>query len=96
MDGDEGRHRRAALRQRLEDQRRVEARERRAADIVADVDPANAELGGLAHHLDRKVLLLVPAQRMRRDLFRGEIPRHLANRNLVLVERELHALDSHP
>jgi hypothetical protein len=27
---------------------------------------------------------------MRRDLFRGEIPRHLANRNLVLVESEMH------
>ena len=27
---------------------------------------------------------------MRRDLFRGEFPRHIANRNLVLVESELH------
>ena len=29
---------------------------------------------------------------MRRDFFRGEIPRHIANRNLVLVESELHSL----
>ena len=27
---------------------------------------------------------------MRRDFFRGEFPRHIANRNLVLVESELH------
>ena len=33
VDRDEGRHRRAALRERLEDQRRVEPRQRRAADI---------------------------------------------------------------
>ena len=84
-----------ACRQRLEDQRRVEARQRRAADIVLDVDAAHAELGGFAHHIDREMLLLVPAQRMRRDFFRGKVPRHLANRNLVLVERELHASDSH-
>jgi hypothetical protein len=29
---------------------------------------------------------------MRRDFFRGELPRHVANRNLVLVENELHLL----
>ena len=90
VDGDEGRHRRAALRQRLEDQRRVEPGQRRAADVVADVDAADAERGRLAHHVDRKMLLLVPADRMRRDLFRGEGPRHLANRYLVLVESEMH------
>ena len=27
---------------------------------------------------------------MRRDFFRGKLPRHIANRNLVLVESELH------
>ena len=36
------------------------------------------------------MLLLVPAERMRRDFFRGEFPRHVANRNLVLVESEMH------
>ena len=92
VDRDERRHRRTALRQRLEDQRRVEPRQRRAADIVADIDAADAELGRLAHHIDRKMLLLVPADRMRRDFFRGKIPRHIANRNLVLVESELHSV----
>ena len=67
-------------------------RQRRAADVVADIDAADAELGGLAHHIDGKMLLLVPADRMRRDFFRGKIPRHVANRNLILVESELHAL----
>jgi hypothetical protein len=27
---------------------------------------------------------------MRRDSFGGEFPRHIANRNLVLVESEMH------
>ena len=63
---------------------------RRAADVVLDVDAAHAERGRLAHHVDRKMLLLVPAQRMRRDLLGGEFPRHVANRDLVLVESEMH------
>jgi hypothetical protein len=29
---------------------------------------------------------------MRRDFFRGKIPRHIANRNLVLIESELHPM----
>ena len=56
-----------------------------AADIVADIDAAHAERRRLAHHLDREMLLLVPAHRVRRDLLRGELPRHVANRDLVLV-----------
>jgi hypothetical protein len=90
VDRDEGRHRRAALRQGLEDQRGVEPRQRRAADVVLDIDAAHAELGGFTHHIDREMLFLVPAQRMGRDFFRGEFPRHIANRNLVLVESEMH------
>ena len=81
-------------RQRLEDQRRVEAGHGGAADVVLDVDAAHAERGGLAHHVDREMLFLVPAERMRRDLLRGEFARHVANRHLVLVESELHFLAS--
>ena len=77
-------------RQRLEDQRGVEAGHGGAADVVLDIDAADAEACGLAHHVDREMLFLVPAERMRRDLFRGEFPRHIANRNLVLVESEMH------
>jgi hypothetical protein len=36
------------------------------------------------------VLFLVPADRVRRDLFSGKIPRHIANGNLVLVKSEVH------
>jgi len=78
-----------SLRQRLEDQRRVKPRQRRPADIVADVHTADAERGRLAHHIDGKMLLLIPPDCMWRDFFRGKIPRHVANRNLVLVESEL-------
>src|ERR1700722_14462756 len=92
VDRDERRHRRTALCQRLENQRRVEPCQRRAADIFADIHAADAELRRLAHHIDGKMLLLVPPDRMWRDFFRGEIPRHLANRNLILVESELHGI----
>ena len=77
-------------RQRLEDQRGVEAGHGRAADVVLDVDAAHAERGRFPHHVDREMLLLVPAQRMRRDLLGGEFARHVANRHLVLVESEMH------
>jgi hypothetical protein len=33
---------------------------------------------------------------MRRDLFRRKIPRHVANRKLVLVESEMHAFSTNP
>ena len=92
VDRDEGRHGRAARRQRLEDQRRVEPRQAGAADILADVDAAHAERRGLAHHVDRKMLVLVPAQRVRRDLLRRKRQRHVANRDLILVESELHVV----
>ena len=90
MDRDERRHGRTARRQRLEDQRGVETGHGGAADVVPDVDAAHAEAGGLAHHVDGKMLFLVPAQRVRRDLLGGEVARHVANRDLILVESELH------
>ncbi len=62
----------------------------RTADVVLDVDAADAEAGRLAHHVNREMLFLVPAERMRRDLLRGEFARHVANRHLILVESELH------
>ena len=56
------------VRQRLEDQRRVEPRQPRAADVLPDIDAAEAEAGRLAQHVDREMLLLVPAHGMRREL----------------------------
>ena len=67
VDRDVGRDRRAAHGERLEDQRRVEPRQPRAADILADVDAAHAERRRLAHLRDREVLLLVPLDRVRRE-----------------------------
>ena len=80
VDRDEGRDGGAARRQRLEDQRRVEPRQARAADVLAHIDAAHAERGGLAHLVDREVLRLVPVQGMRRDLGR-EVARHVADRD---------------
>jgi len=48
------------------------------------VEPAQ----GLAHHIDRKMFFLVPFDRVRCDFFRRKFPRHVANRNLILVESE--------
>ena len=76
------------VRQRLEDQRGVEARHARNRRRRPDIDAADAEARGLAHHIDGEMLFLIPAERMRRDLLRGEFPRHVANRHLVLVESE--------
>src|SRR5258708_27111419 len=75
-----------------EDKARTEALQPRTADVIADIYAADAELGRLAHHIDRKMLLLVPPDLIRRDFVRGELPRHVAKRNLVLVESELHLL----
>ena len=61
-----------------------------ATDILADVDAAHAEGCRLAHHVDGEMLVLVPAQRVRRDLLRRERQRHVANRDLILVQSELH------
>ncbi|MGY3292405.1 hypothetical protein ACVWWP_005472 [Bradyrhizobium sp. LM3.6] len=61
VDRDESRGGRTARRQRLKNQRRVEPRHGGAADILADVDAAHPERGGLAHDLDGKMFLLVPA-----------------------------------
>ena len=54
VDRDIGGGRDAALRQLLEDDRRVEPRERRAADILLHVDAAEAERRRLAQRVDRE------------------------------------------
>ena len=91
MDRHIGRDRRAAGRQRLEDQRRVEPRQPRAANVGGDINAAHAERGGLAHFGDGKVLGLVPGQRMRREYFGGEGARHVAHRDLVFSREQIAA-----
>ena len=77
---------------RLEDQRRVEARHRGAADVLAHIDRRHAERRRLANHVDRKVLLLVPFERVRRNLVVGESARHVADRDVVGIERKVGSL----
>ena len=92
MDRHIGRDGGAAGRQGLEDQRRVEPREPRAANVVRDINAAHAERGGLAHFGDGKVLGLVPGERVRREMLGGESARHVANGGLLLGEGELRRL----
>ena len=92
MDGDEGRECRAGAGERLEDKNRVEPAQPRAADILVDIDAAEAERAGLADDVGREVTLAIPVQRIGRDPFRREGLGHLADRALILVEFELHGL----
>ena len=59
-----------------------------AADILADIDAAHAERRRLAHLRDREVLLLVPLDRVRREPLGCELPRHVADRDVVGGEGE--------
>ena len=78
----------AAEAERLEDQRRVETREPRAADVLADVDAAHAERRGLPHHVDGKMLGLVPGEGVGRELLRREVARGVADGEVVVGEGE--------
>ncbi len=84
MDRDIGGGRRAALRQLLEYQRRVEPRQLRAAHVLAHIEAAEAERGGLAHAFDREDVLLVPLARMGRHFRLRELARGVADRALFL------------
>ena len=96
VDRDVGGGRGAALRQFLEDQRGVEPRQRRAADVVLHIDAAEAERGGLAQRLDRENLVLVPVARVRHHLVARELPRGGLKRALLLGEFEIHGSPACP
>ena len=89
MDRHVGGDGRATGGERLEDQGGVQARKRRSADVLGDVNPAHAQRGGLAHFGDGKMLGLVPGDGMRRKHLGREGARHVAYRDLVFTEREL-------
>jgi hypothetical protein len=72
VDRDERGGRDVAVGELLEDDRGVEPAQRRAAHILADIEPREPKLGGLPQHVDREMLLLVPAGRMRGELGGGE------------------------
>ncbi len=92
VDRDVGGGRGAALRQLLEDQRRVEPGERRAADVVLDVDAAEPERSRLAQRLDRKDLALVPVAGGRHHLFARERACGFLESALLVGELEVHRL----
>ena len=89
MDRHVGRDRWATDGERLKDQRSIETRKPRPANIGADVNAAHAERGAFAHLGDRKMLGFVPGERVRRKHFNGESPRHLPHRELIFAERKL-------
>ena len=84
VDRDVGGGRGAALRQLLEDDRGVEPRQRRAADVVLHVDAAEAERRRLAQRLDRKGRVLVPVPRMRHHLARARTAARWPGRRAAL------------
>ena len=88
MDRQECGDRRTAGRQRLEDQRRVEARHAAAAVLLAHIDGGHAERGGFAHDLDGEMLGCVPFDGVRRDPLVGEGLRHVPDGFVVGGEGE--------
>jgi hypothetical protein len=77
-----------ASRQSLEDQRRVETGHAAAAMLFADVDCSHAQGRRLAENVGGKVLLLVPAKRVRRQALIGERFRHVADGEMICSQGE--------
>jgi hypothetical protein len=79
---------RAAGRQGLENQRRVEAAHPRATALLAHIDCAHAERGSFTELVDGKVFLLVPFDGVRRKTVVGEFFREIADGELIGREFE--------
>ncbi len=92
VDGDVGRGRRAALRQLLEDQNRIEPRERRAAVVGAHIDAAEAERSRRAQRIRGEDLFLVPLAGKRHHLVAREGARRVLDGALLFAEVEVHAM----
>ena len=88
VDGQERGDRRVGDGQLLEDAHPVESAQPAAADVVAAVDRRHAEFGGLAQHVDRKVLGGIPFQGVRGEAFGGERGRRLGDDPFVVVQGE--------
>src|SRR5262249_4058764 len=84
MDRDVGRGAWTGRRQLLHDQRRIETREGTSADIVADIDAAEAQSRGLTQGLNRKDLLGIPFGGARQHLVGRELARGIAKSLLIL------------
>jgi len=86
-----GRRGRARRRQFLEDDRGVDPAEPAAAELLADINRSKPQRRRPAQRLDRKLLALVPARRLRQPLLARKRPRRLAKRPLLLRKLEIHA-----
>src|SRR6516162_7882319 len=82
--------RRTALGEFLEDDRGVEPRECRAADVVLDADPAEPECRGLAQCLDREYFVFIPRARKRHHALARKIPRQRLEGALLFGQLEIH------
>ncbi len=56
--------------------------------------PASPKAAAALQRLDRKVLRLVPIERMGRDGLGREARGHVADRNLIVVEVEVHVTET--
>ena len=74
----------------LEDQRGVQAAERRTADIFLHVNTAKAECRRLAQTLDRKNFVLIPVARMRHHFIARESAGGALKCPLFLGKLEIH------
>ena len=86
--GDRGADAGAAPVELLADEHAVEAAEPGAAELLGDVEVHQPELVRLRDHVDRVLHLLVVLGLLRPDLLRGELARQLAQRLLLVRERE--------
>ena len=89
VDRDEGAGAGAAIGHGLHDQRRFKPSQADSAAFLADIDRAEAELGGLADRVAREDMLLVPFGGERRDRVGGEFLRHFLDLALVVGQVEL-------
>src|SRR5262249_23238829 len=92
VDRDIGGGRGTALRELLEDERRIEPRQRRAADVVLYIDAAEAERRGRAQRFDRKSRILIPVARMRHHFAACELTRGVLYRALLFGKLKVHTV----
>ena len=90
MNREIGRGRGAGAGQGFKYQRRVEALEAGAADILGDIDAAKSERSGIAQGGDRKNPVAVPLGGMRREFAGGELARRFLKGGLLGAQCEIH------
>ncbi len=92
VDRDERRDRRVGLRKLFDDRDGVRTAEGGAADVLADVDAAEAELG-VAERFTREVFVLIPFERVRREFGLCEVTHRLDDRGALVRTHREHVCD---